>query len=190
MLCCCLYVKVMLWWNTAGPVCMFACLLETTRMALLVVSIAVGVALLLWRIPASSFTPHAPETPRYCLHLPRQMTFAAMHACMLILLVSACPVSIANGIAGGNFHTCALTASGGGRCWGYNVKGQASAVHACCVFLHHIQWWSYLMCAAWRWYKDGSKHAFSRCVDKRSCDYCWTISHMCTHNIRRCEVLG
>ena len=42
----------------------------------------------------------------------------------------------------------------------------------------------------WRWYKHRSKHAISRCVDKRGYDR-WRMGlHMCTHNIRRCEMLG
>ena len=39
-------------------------------------------------------------------------------------------------IAGGRDHTCALTTSGGLRCWGRNVNGQASVVHACCLVSH------------------------------------------------------
>ena len=109
-----------------------ACLLETTRILLLVARVAVGVALLLWRTPASSSTPHATEPLRYHLYLPRRTTIAATHACILLSLVlsSACPLSIAGSIATGGEHTCAITASGGVRCWGRGVDGQASAVHA------------------------------------------------------------
>jgi hypothetical protein len=160
-------------------------------MALLVATVAVGVALFLWRTPASSLTPHAPETPQYYLHLPRRTTLAATHACIHISLVllSACPLTIADSMAAGQYHTCALTASSSVRCWGDNFYGQASAVHACCFSLH-IEMRSCLMCEAWRWLYHESKHAISRCIYKRGCDYCWTISHLCTDNIRRCEVLG
>ncbi len=33
-------------------------------------------------------------------------------------------------IAAGQAHTCALTTSGGVRCWGWNADGEASALHA------------------------------------------------------------
>ncbi len=36
-------------------------------------------------------------------------------------------------IAAGNEHTCALTTSGGVRCWGWNFFGQASAAHVHCL---------------------------------------------------------
>ena len=176
----------MLWWNAAGHVCLFACLLETTRMVLLVASVAVGVALLLCCTPASSYTLHAPEISRYCKS--QQARNASLYACVLSLLVllSVCPLSIAKSIATGGYHTCALITSGGVRCWGNNTYGQASAVHACCLLLR-IEMSSYLMLVAWRWYSHGSIHAtFSRCVDRRGCN-CWRIpSHVCTHNLRRC----
>ncbi len=38
-------------------------------------------------------------------------------------------------ITAGDSYTCALTASGGLRCWGRNDVGEASAVHACSVTL-------------------------------------------------------
>ena len=127
-------------WNAAGPACLLACLLRTTSlcMVLLVASVAVDVTLLLWRSPASSFTPHATETSRYYLCRSRRTTIATMHVCILISLVllSACPLSIADSIATGLYHTCALTTSGGVRCWGFNGNGEASAVHACCLSLH------------------------------------------------------
>ncbi len=139
MLSCCLCAQVMVWrlWalcNSAGPACLLACLLESTRMLLLLASVSVGVALLLWRTSVSSFTPHAPEPLRYHLNLSRQTTTATTHACILIALaiLLACPLSIAASIATGGEHTCALTASGGVRCWGLNDFGQASI--ACTLF--------------------------------------------------------
>ncbi len=132
----------MLWWNAADLACMFACILETNQIALLVATVAVGVALLLWRTPTSSFTPHAPETSRYYLRLPRRTTIAATHACILfsLMLLSACPLTIADSITAGEYHTCALTASSSVRCWGWNVKGQARAKCACVAFLHIESW--------------------------------------------------
>ncbi len=38
-------------------------------------------------------------------------------------------------ITAGQYHTCALTTTGSVRCWGQNVVGQASAVHACGAFV-------------------------------------------------------
>ncbi len=38
-------------------------------------------------------------------------------------------------ITAGNDHTCALTTSGGVRCWGRGGNGEASALHACEAFL-------------------------------------------------------
>ena len=118
------------WWNAVGHVCLFACLSETTHMVLLAASIAVGIVLLLRRAPAHSFTPHATEPSRYYWCLPRRMTTATTHAYILIslvLLLSVCPLSIADSIAAGQSHTGALTTAGGVRCWGYNLYGQASA---------------------------------------------------------------
>ena len=109
-------------------------------MVLLVASVAVGVTLLLRHTPASSYTPHGTETSRFYLCLSRRTTTATTHACMLISLVllSACPLSIADSIAVGEGHTCVLTISGGVKCWGLNGSGQASDVHACecsCIIL-------------------------------------------------------
>ncbi len=105
---------------------------ETTSIVtvFLAASAAVGVSLLLWRTPASSLT-RATETAQYCLHLPRRAKTGAMHACVVISLVllSACPLSNADSIDAGQGHTCAITASGGVRCWGWNLNGQASAVY-------------------------------------------------------------
>jgi hypothetical protein len=140
ILSCCLCVQVMAcrWWNAAGHAFLFVNLLETTRMVLLLASVAVGIALTLWRTPASSFrvTPRAAEASRCYLYLSRRTTIVSAHACMLISLVllSACPVSIAGSIAVGGHHTCALLSSSSVRCWGLNNYGQASAAHVVCCF--------------------------------------------------------
>jgi hypothetical protein len=188
----------MRWWNAAGRMCLFACLFETTRKVLLLASIVVGVtvALLLRRTPASSLTPHATETSRYYWCLPRRTTIVTTHACIVIVLVllSACSLSIADTIATGQVHSCALTTSGGVRCWGSNTFGQASAVHAHYLLVLVAYWIViFLLChlfVAWRWYKHCSKHTISRCADKRGCDCCWIPSHLCTHYISRFEMLG
>ena len=125
----------MFWWNAAGH----TCLLVIEMFKLLVTSVAVGVALLLWRTPGRSYSRHSTEeTARYYLHLPRRTRIASTHACVLssLVLLSTCPLSIAGSIAAGGYHTCALTASGGVRCWGQNTNGQASVVRACYLSLH------------------------------------------------------
>ncbi len=103
-------------------------------MVLLAASVAIGVSLVLWRSAASCLTPRATDSetaPFYkYLHLSRRTRITTTHACVLLSLLSACPFSIAGSIGVGQFHSCALTASGGVRCWGRGDLGQASAVHA------------------------------------------------------------